>query len=85
MDAISCYSPAAMSATANWAADLASYVASLSAPSREALLAALPPSDAILVKAAMWRMTVRPRRFHDQDEGRSSSRLHGGGSYHPAA
>ena len=86
MDAISgAIPPAAMSTTANWAADLASYVASLPAPSREELLAALPPGDAMLIRAALWRMTVRARRFHDQDEGRSSSRLQGGGSYHPAA
>jgi len=64
--------PRRMSTTANWAADLASYVASLPAPSREELLAALPPGDAMLIRAALWRMTVRARRFHDQDEGRSS-------------
>jgi hypothetical protein len=75
-----------MSMTANWAADLASYVASLSAPSREELLAALTPDDAMLIRAALWRMTVRARRFHDLHEGRTgSSRLHRGGSYHPAA
>jgi hypothetical protein len=78
--------PAAMSTTANWAADLASYVASLSAPSREEMLATLPPDDAILIRAALWRMTVRARRFHHLHEGRTGSRgLHRGGSYHPAA
>ena len=70
-----------MSVTANWAADLASYVASLPAASRAELLATLPPDDAMLVKAALWRTTVRARQFHDHlYEGPSPSRLHGGGS-----